>query len=77
MPVIAVLPRDGGPVVYAAKSDIDGGTYVSGGGNGGSCDFRLDLCSMGPIKSGGASTIGITFAGLAWLIGRRRNRKRG
>jgi hypothetical protein len=76
-PVIAVLPRDGGGVTYAAKSDIDGGTYVSGGGNGGACDFRLNLCSMGPIQAGGGPTIGITLAGLAWLVGRRRNRKRG
>lgn len=76
VPVIAVLPRDGGPVTYAAKSDIDGGTYVSGGGNGGACDFRLDLCSQSPLKSGGGPTIGITLAGLAWLLGRRRNRKR-
>ena len=76
LPVIAVAPRDGGPTTYAAKSDPDAGTYLFGGGNGGSCDFRLNLCSMGPIRSGGAPTIGITLAGLLWLIGRRRNRRR-
>lgn len=76
IPVISVLQRDGGAVTYAAKSDIDAGTYVSGGGNGGACDFRLDLCSMGPMKSGGGPTIAITLAGFAWLFGRRRNRRR-
>lgn len=76
IPVISVLQRDGGAVTYAAQSDIDAGTYVTGGGNGGACDFRLDLCSMGPIKSGGGPTIAITLAGFAWLFGRRRNRRK-
>jgi hypothetical protein len=76
LPVIAVAPRDGGPTTYPAKSDPDAGTYIFGGGNGGSCDFRLDLCSMGPIRSGGAPTIGLTLASLLWLVRRRRNRRR-
>lgn len=77
VPTISVVQRDGGAVNYAAKSDPDGGTFVSGGGNGGACDFRLNLCSMGPIQAGGGPTIGISLAGLAWLVARRRNRKRG
>lgn len=73
LPVIAVAARDGGPVSYAAKSDPDAGTYVFGGGNGGSCDFRL--CSMGPMQSsgGGALAIGAVAGALA-LRRRRRNR---
>ena len=76
LPVIAVAARDGGPTTYPVKSDPDAGTYVFGGGNGGSCDFRLNLCSMGPIQSGGAPTLGITLAGFLWLFTRRRNRRR-
>jgi hypothetical protein len=76
LPVIAIAPRDGGPTTYAVKSDPDAGSYVFGGGNGGSCDFKLNLCSMGPIQSGSAPTLGITLAGFLWLLGRRRNRRR-
>jgi uncharacterized protein (TIGR03382 family) len=70
------MPRDGGAIAYAAKGDQDAGRLVFGGGNGGACDFRLDLCSMGPMKAGGGSTLALSAAGLALLLRRRRNRNR-
>lgn len=71
LPVIAVAPVSGGAVSYAVKSDPDAGTYVVGGGNGGSCDFRL--CSMGRAQSTGGGAL--AFAAIAGALAVRRRRR--
>ncbi len=74
VPVIAVSYRDGGAQKAVAVSDIDGGTYVIGGGNGGACDFGLKLCSVGRSQSAawGAGAFGLL--GLTLALRRRKRR---
>lgn len=82
IPVIAVIKRENGAMNFAATSDIEAGTYVMGGGNGGGCDFRLDTCNPECQNSrvarfgGGGPTMLLTLAGIGWLVGRRRTRRK-
>lgn len=77
VPVIAVLPREGGAPTYAVRSDIEAGTYVFGGGNGGACDFRLDLCSTVPMSMRGNGPLFFVGAFGALLLRRRRRNRKG
>jgi hypothetical protein len=74
IPVITVSYRDGGASRNVAVSDIDGGTFVVGGGNGGACDFGLKLCSVGNSQSAAWGGAFFGLIGLTYILRRRRNR---
>lgn len=74
LPVIAVMPIDGGAVSYAAKASPDAGLSAVGGGNGGACDFRLDLgCAVGGRAATGSVVAMGAIAGALALRRRRRS----
>jgi hypothetical protein len=73
-PALRVGPREGGTIQNLVVSDIDAGVYVIGGGNGGSCDFRLCSFAAGQASGGGALAAG--GAALVFALRRKRRRSR-
>lgn len=74
LPAITVIPVGGGPVRYAAVSDLRSQTFVTGGGNGGACGFNGFNCA---IAAPGASLAGaLGSVGLVGLLVARRRRRR-
>ncbi len=61
LPAIVVVPAQGGPITYAAESNLDNQTLVIGGGNGGACGFTG--CDFGGGGCGGGGTEGCNGGG--------------
>ncbi|MBX3209507.1 MAG: hypothetical protein KF764_31020 [Labilithrix sp.] len=72
IPSLAVATRDGTRVTPLVVSNLDAGVYVVGGGNGGSCDFRL--CSFAGGKASGGGALATAAAALALAVRRKRRR---
>jgi hypothetical protein len=74
LPVISVAPAGGGSVEHVTQSDLQSHTFVTGGGNGGSCgrfDFNCAVSNRSSTVAGGLAS-GL-FA-LAFALRRRRRR---
>jgi hypothetical protein len=71
-PAIQISPRDGSRITPLVVSDIEAGVYVMGGGNGGSCDYRL--CSFTPGSASGGGALATAAAALVLAFRRKRRR---
>lgn len=72
-PAIKIAARDGSKMTSLVVSNVDAGVYVVGGGNGGSCDFRLCSFASGSASGGGALAMATVALGLAVRRKRRRS----
>lgn len=71
-PALKIGARDGSKIAPLVVSDIEAGVYAMGGGNGGSCDFRL--CSFASGSASGGGALAMATAALTFAFRRKRRR---